>query len=105
MPFNPLELLKNPQALREQFAELQEQLRGLSATGSSGGNIVKVTVNGQLEMIDLEIDPVAVDPRDIPMLQDLILAASHDAQRKVQEAIRQRLGPMFGGMNLPGITL
>jgi DNA-binding YbaB/EbfC family protein len=105
MTFNPLDLLKNPQALKQQFSELQEKLKGIYATGSSGGNIVKITMNGHLEMADIEIDPVAVDPRDVQMLQDLILAAHLDAQHKVQEAIRERLGPLMGGLNLQSFGL
>jgi len=101
MSFNPMDLLKNPQAIKEQVAAMQEQLKDVTATGSSGGNIVRVTLNGQLEMIELVLDPITVDPRDILMLQDLILAAHHDAQQKIQEAIRQKLGPVLS--MLPGL--
>jgi DNA-binding YbaB/EbfC family protein len=93
MNFNPMDVLKNIASIKEQANVVQEQLKGLSATGSAGGNIVKVTVSGQFEMLAVELDPVAVDPRDIPMLQDLIVAAHHDAQRKIQSLIKERLGP------------
>jgi DNA-binding YbaB/EbfC family protein len=102
MNFNPMDLLKNPQAIKEQVAIMQEQLKDVTATGSSGGNIVRVTLNGQLELIALELDPITVDPRDISMLQDLIIAAHHDAQQKIQEAIRQKLGPALSGF-MPGL--
>jgi DNA-binding YbaB/EbfC family protein len=96
-----MDLLKNAQMFKEQAAAMQEQLQEITATGSAGGNIVKVTINGQMDMLALEIDPIAVDPRDIPMLQDLIIAAHHDAQQKIQEALKQKLGPVLSGL-LPG---
>ncbi len=100
---NPFDILKNAQNIKEQFSKVQEELRSLQATGSSGGNIVKVTVNGQFEILRVELDPIAVDPRDVPMLQDLIVAAGRDAHVRMQELMRERLGPMMGGLNIPGM--
>lgn len=100
---NPFDILKNAQSLKEQFSKVQEELRTLRATGSAGGGIVKVTVNGHFEAQAVELDPIAVDPRDIPMLQDLIVAASRDAHARMQELIKDRLGPMMGGINIPGL--
>jgi DNA-binding YbaB/EbfC family protein len=93
MNINPMDLLKNAASIREQATAVQEQLKGITVTGSAGGNIVKITVNGQFEMLAVELDPIAVDPRDISMLQDLIVAAHHDAQHKMQTLIKERLGP------------
>lgn len=93
---NPFEMLKNAKSLQDQFARIQEELVGLSVTGSSGGGIVTVTLNGQFEMVGVHIDPMAVDPRDVPMLQDLILAAHSNAAEKVKDLLKTRLGPLAG---------
>lgn len=102
---SPFEMLKNAQSIKEQLSKVQDELREMTATGSAGGGIVKVTVNGQLEVQDVFLDAVAVDPRDIPMLQDLIVAASRDAMFRVKEALSEKLGPMMGGMGVPGLSL
>ena len=99
---NPFEILKNAQSLQEQFGKVQNELSSISAEGSSGGGIVKVTVNGQMEMVKVFLDPIAVDPRDVTMLQDLIVAAHRDAMSKIKEQIAQKLGPMAAGLNIPG---
>ena len=94
---NPIDLLKNIQNFQGELAKIQEKLKNICVTGSSGGNIVKVSVNGTFEVTAVEIDPIAVDPRDVPM-QDLIKAAIHDARTKLQEAIKNELGPLLGGL-------
>lgn len=99
---SPFEMLKNAQSIKEQLSKVQDELREMTATGSAGGGIVKVTVNGQLEVQDVFLDAVAVDPRDIPMLQDLIVAASRDAMSRVKEALSEKLSPMMG---VPGLSL
>ena len=103
MNINPLELLKNAQAMKESMAKMQEELQNIEETGSSGGGLVKITMNGKFELLKVEIDPIAVDPRDVPMLQDLILAASKQASEKIQEALKSKMGPMMGNMNIPGL--
>ena len=67
--------------------------------------MVSVTVNGKFEMIDIQLDPICVDNRDVPMLQDLIKAAHHAAITNMQEQIKGQLGPMVAGMNIPGLGL
>lgn len=100
---NPFDILKNAKSLQEQFGKIQQELSSTTVTGSSGGGIVKVTLNGQFELLSVQLDPIAVDPRDIPMLQDLIVAAHADASAKVREILKTRLGPLAGGMNIPGM--
>lgn len=97
MDMNPFEILKNAKALQEQFGRMQEELAAVTVTGSSGGGIVKVILNGQFELISVALDPIAVDARDIPMLQDLIVAAHADASEKVKELMKTKLGPLAGG--------
>ena len=86
--------------MQTQLKNAQEQLSNITATGSSGGNMVVVTLNGKFELVDIKLDPICVDNRDIPMLQDLILSAFHDASQKIQEQIKSSLGPMLAGMNM-----
>ncbi|MDE6350036.1 MAG: YbaB/EbfC family nucleoid-associated protein [Treponemataceae bacterium] len=102
---NPFALVKNMHNLQGQMEKMKEELAGMTVTGSSGGNMVQVTMNGKFEMVAIKIDPIAVDPRDVPMLQDLIVAASHDAAEKVQELLKQKSGSLLGGMNIPGLNL
>ncbi|MCI6259329.1 MAG: YbaB/EbfC family nucleoid-associated protein [Treponema sp.] len=98
---NPFDLLKNPQAIQAELEKVKNQLAQITVTGSSGGNMVQVTLNGNMEMLSIKLDPLCVDNRDVPMLQDLIVAAHHDAMSKIQEEIKDRLGPMIG--SFPGL--
>lgn len=100
---NPFDMLKNIEQMKSQLGTMQEELKQITATGSSGGNIVNVTINGKFEIINLKLDPICVDPRDVQMLQDLIIAAHHDAMSKIQEAIKDKYGPLLNGMNIPGM--
>lgn len=101
---NPFDMMKNLGNMKESLEKAQESLEQLTATGSSGGNMVSVTVNGKFELVDIQLDPICVDNRDIPMLQDLIKAAHHAAMDKMQDLIRQNAGTMLGGMNIPGMN-
>lgn len=100
---NPFEMMKNLSGLQNQLKEAQEKLGALRATGSSGGNMVQVTLNGKFELMDIKLDPICVDNRDVGMLQDLIVAAHHAAMENMQEKMKSELGPMLGGMNIPGL--
>lgn len=100
---NPFDMMKNLSSMKEQLAKAQEEMAQITATGSSGGNIVRVTVNGKMEMTELHLDPLCVDPRDVKMLEDLIVAAHHDAMSKIQDEIKAKFGPMLNGMNIPGL--
>ncbi|MBR5097536.1 MAG: YbaB/EbfC family nucleoid-associated protein [Treponema sp.] len=95
---NPFDFLKDLDAMKKSLGDAQNQLAQISATGSSGGNIVNLTLNGKFEITNLHLDPVCVDPRDIKMLEDLIVAAHHDAMAKIQEEIKGKFGPMLGGL-------
>ena len=100
---NPFEMMKDLGGLQNQLKEAQEKLGALRATGSSGGNMVQVTLNGKFELMDIKLDPICVDNRDVGMLQDLIVAAHHAAMENMQEKMKPELGPMLGGLNLPGL--
>ncbi|MFW6381352.1 MAG: YbaB/EbfC family nucleoid-associated protein, partial [Bacillota bacterium] len=69
----------------------------------AGGGAVKVVVNGKQEVVDLKIDPEAVDPEDVEMLEDLLLAAVNEGLRKVKDMVNDEMGKLTGGMNIPGM--
>lgn len=100
---NPFDLLKNAGAIKEQLENVQGQLESITATGSSGGRMVEVTLNGKFEMVGIHLDPICVDNRDCKMLEDLIKAAQHDAITKIQDKIKEMSGPMLSGLNFPGL--
>ena len=97
---NPFDLMKNLKDLQGQMNVMKEEMEKMSVTGTAGGNMVQVTMNGKFEITAVKIDPIAVDPRDVKMLEDIIVAACHDATEKVQEQIKAKAGPMMGGMDL-----
>ncbi len=100
---NPFDLLKNPSAIKEQAEKLQNEMASLTAEGSSGGRMVTLTLNGKFEVLDIHLDPLCVDNRDVKMLEDLIVAAHRDAITKVQEKIKEKSGALLGGLNIPGL--
>ncbi|MDR1412145.1 MAG: YbaB/EbfC family nucleoid-associated protein [Spirochaetaceae bacterium] len=96
MNINPFDILKNAQKLQEQMGGFQEKLGNIVVTGSAGGGMVEVTLNGKMEVISLRLEPEAVNPQDIPMLQDLIAAAFSNGLEKVKEAVNREVGAMAG---------
>lgn len=102
---NPFDLMKNIGNIKQEMEKVQGELAEITETGSSGGGIVKVTIDGTMQIVGVQLDPIAVDPRDITMLQDLIVAASRDANSKIKDKIQAKMGPMLGGLNIPGLNL
>lgn len=94
-------MLKEAQKLQSRMAEMQEKLAGLEITGSAGGGMVSVTLNGKGEMRQVKIDPSLVDPGEVEILEDLIVAANNDAKVKVETHLQEEMSKMTGGMNLP----
>lgn len=92
MDFNPADLMNNIKKMQSQMKDVQSKLKDLSAIGSSGGGLVKIELNGEMEVKNVELDPIAVDARDIDMLQDLIIAAMNNAQSNIKEKIQQEVG-------------
>ena len=82
---------------------LQQQMAELRVEGNAGGGMVTVVVNGAKQLQSLKIDPEVVSKEDVEMLQDLILAAVNDAQRKADEQLAQTMGGMMGGLQIPGL--
>ncbi len=84
------------QGLQSRVGEIQEKLKSVRVTGSSGGGMVTVEMNGQMKVEKVTIAPEAVDPKDIPMLQDLVLAAMSDALERLKEKIREEVSQATG---------
>ena len=82
---------------------MQQRMTELRVEGSAGGGMVKATMNGQKELMAVSIEKEAVDPNDVDMLQDLVVAAVNEAARKVDEEMQSQLGAMTGGMKIPGL--
>ncbi len=101
MATNPFEMLKQLQGLQSRVGEIQEKLKTVRVTGSAGGGLVAVDMNGQMLVEKVTIAPEAVDPRDIPMLQDLVLAAMTDALERLKEKIREEVSQATGMLGLP----
>src|SRR5208282_943269 len=101
MATNPFEMLKQRQGLQSRVGEIQEKLKAVKVTGSAGGGLVTVDMNGQMLVEKVTIAPEAVDPRDIPMLQDLVLAAMTDALERLKEKIRDEVSQATGMLGLP----
>lgn len=83
--------------------KLQSDLGEMRISATSGGGVVTATVNGKKELLELSIEPGAVDPDDVEMLQDLVVAAVNEASRRADDQLQEKLGGMMGGMGLPGM--
>ena len=94
-------MMKQVQKMQKQMAKLQEELAARTLEVTSGGGMVRVEVNGKKELVDLEVDPAAVDPDDLEMLQDMIIAAVNEGLRKVDEMVMQEMQKVTGGLKLP----
>jgi nucleoid-associated protein EbfC len=101
MATNPFDMFKQLQGLQSRMGEIQEKLRNVRVTGSAGGGMVMVELNGQMQVEKVTIAPEAVDPRDIPMLQDLVLAAFTDAMDRLKDKIREEVSQATGLLGLP----
>ena len=97
---NPKQMMKQVQQMQ---AQMQQRMSELRVEGSAGGGMVKATMNGHKELLGVIIDKEAVDPNDVDMLQDLVVAAVNEASRKADEAMQGQLGAMTGGMKIPGL--
>lgn len=100
---NMQQLARQAQKLQQQMAKMQEEIEAREFEASAGGGMATAKVNGKKQLISIEIKPEAVDPDDIEMLQDLIVAAVNEALRQADEAMQQGMGKMTGGMNIPGL--
>lgn len=99
MKGNIAQLMQQAQKVQENLKKAQEELAGLEVTGESGGGLVKVYMNGRHEVRRVEIDPEVADDRE--MIEDLVAAATNDAVKRIQEATRERMSGLTGGLPMP----
>jgi len=95
------DLQRMAQQMQQQMVRIEEELEQTRVDGSAGGGAVRATVTGKQDLVSLTIDPTAVDPEDVEMLQDLIVAAVNDAIRASRGVAAEKMGPLAGG--LPGL--
>ncbi len=96
-------IMKQATMIQQKMAELQEEAVQKTAEATSGGGAVAVVVNGKNELLSLSIKKEAVDPEDVEMLQDLVIAAVNEALKKVQSELSTEMSKITGGMNIPGL--
>ncbi len=96
-------LLRQAQQLQQRLAQVQAALEQETVEGSAGGGAVKAVVTGKQRVQSIKIDPSAVDPQDVGMLEDLVLAAVNEAMSKAEELAAKRLSAITGGMKIPGM--
>ncbi len=97
-------LMKQAQKMQAEMLRMQEELGAREVSAAAGGGMVEAIVNGKGELLRLKLEPEVVDPEDIEMLSDLVVAAVAEAQRRAQEMMQQEMSKLTGGMNIPGLT-
>ena len=100
---NMQQMMQQARKMQEQMVAMQEQLATKTVEASAGGGMVKVSVNGNMQLESVTIDPDALDPEDVEMLQDMIVAAANEAIRGMGDIANREMGAITGGMNIPGM--
>ena len=100
---NMQQMMKQARKMQEQLAAAQETIAQSTVDASAGGGMVKVTVSGDMQVTSLKIDPEAIDPEDVEMLEDMVMAAVNEALRGVGELANRQMGAVNGGLNIPGM--
>lgn len=96
-------MIKQAKKVQEQIAKMQEELQEREVEASAGGGVVNVIINGKQELLSIKINPEAVDPEDVEMLEDLIIAAVNEGVRKSQDMVSSEMAKITGGLNIPGL--
>ncbi|MCK5504184.1 MAG: YbaB/EbfC family nucleoid-associated protein [Thermodesulfovibrionia bacterium] len=97
------DLMKQAQKMQQEMGKIQEESKKKTVEASAGGGMVVATANGAMEIVSIKIEKDVVNPEDIEMLQDLILAAVNEALRRAQQMVSEDMGKITGGMNVPGL--
>lgn len=98
-----MNIQKMMQQAQQMQEKMQKQMAAMKVEATAGGGVVAVSMNGSKQLLSITIDPEAVSKDDVEMLQDMIVAAVNDAQRKVDEALQQQMSGMMGGLKIPGL--
>ena len=96
-------MMKQAQQMQAKMAEVQEELKGETVEASAGGGTVTAVMTGDLQLQSLTIDPAAVDPEDVELLEDMVAAAVNEALRAAQELAAHKMAAVTGGINIPGL--
>jgi DNA-binding YbaB/EbfC family protein len=94
-------MMKQAQQMQAKMAEMQTRMAEMETQGQSGGGLLQVTLNGKFELKTIKIDKSLVDPEDVEVLEDLIVAAFNDAKSKVENSLQEEMAKLTGGLNLP----
>lgn len=97
-------LMKQAQKMQDRILKVQEEMAGKTIEASAGGGMVTVIANGRQEIVSIKVEKEVVDPDDVEMLEDLILAAVNDALKKAQQMMAEEMQKITGGLNIPGLT-
>jgi len=97
-------MMKQAQKLQSKMLKMQEELAEKTVESSSGGGMVKVVANGKQQIVSIQIEEEVIDPEEVEMLQDLVLAAVNDALSKSQEMVSTEMSKLTGGLNIPGLV-
>ena len=100
---NQAAMMKQAQKMQQEMLRMQQEMDTKTSTATAGGGMVKATVNGKHEVVDLQINPEAVDPDDVEMLQDMVMAAVNEAMRTADTESANNMSRLTGGLNLGGL--
>ncbi len=103
MGMNMQQMMRQAQKMQKELAKAQQEVAAMTFEGTAGGGMVSVTARGDMTIESITIDPEAIDPEDVEMLQDMICAAVNEAIRGINEMSNARMGAVTGGMNIPGM--
>ena len=100
---NQMQMMKQAQKMQQDLMKMQEEMQSKEYEATAGGGVVTAAVNGQKELLRISIDPEAVDPEDVEMLQDMVVAAVNEAMRKADAESAANMSKLTGGLNLGGL--
>ena len=97
-------MMKQVQKMQKKMIQVQEELAQRHVEGTAGGGMVTAVVDGKLNVVEIKINPEVVDPEDVDILQDLVIAAVNEGMQKAQDMANEKMGALTGGLNIPGLT-
>ena len=99
------DLMKQAQRMQQEMMRIQQELATKTVEASSGGGMVTVVVNGRQELVSISVEPSVIDPDDVEMLQDLIMAAVNEGLAKSQDMVKEEMAKVTGGLSIPGLSM
>ena len=96
-------MMKQMQQMQKKLADAQKEIEESEVKATAGGGVIEVVANGKKEILSIKIDPDAVDPEDVEMLEDMIIAGVNEAMRMADEVSEKKMGGITGGLNIPGL--